>query len=127
MKMDDTHYLPSEELKMSNYPEVRQLEGDIEEIVKYAKLVDATVLAYNNGTVNKIDLDVVILQKMVDNCREVCRVLGRAPNVCYDILLELRNFQMNFQDLIFMKTRFGSEYIGKPTIEAELDAEGGVG
>lgn len=124
MLMEKHHYLPYEELKVSNYPEVAQVLTDIDLIQTYAMTCDQAVLAYNEGTNDKIDLDAVELRREVDRCRRVCDLLGNAPIVCYDLLTEVRAFQMTFQDLLFMKNRFGSEYIGKPTATSEEGVEG---
>lgn len=123
MKMEAVHYLPHEELKGSNYPEVVSMSADIDAIQNFAKKVDQAVLAYNENVVDKVDLDVMEVQSFVNQCRKVCDVLGNAPNVCYDILLEIRALQMNFQELVFISNRFGSEYIGKPT---PINEEGGT-
>lgn len=120
MKMETTHYLPHEELKASNYPEIANLMPDIQIIQTYAMTADQAVFAFNEGLVNKIDIDVTDMRKAVDKCRYVCNIIGTAENVCYDLLMELRAMQTNFQELIFMKNRFGSEYIGTPTNTEDL-------
>jgi hypothetical protein len=126
MQMAETHYLPHEKLKGSNYPEVVKMATELELIQTFAMTVDQAVYMYNEGLQDKIDLDVVELRKNVDRCRTVCSTLGNAPNVCYDVLLEVREMQMNFQELLFASKRFGSEYIGVPSTVPEGE-EGGIG
>lgn len=123
MLMAKTHYLPHEELKPSNYPELVRLSSDIATLQSYAISVDRALFAYNEGTADRIDVDIVELRKAIEGCRDIGAVLGNAPNVCYDILMEIREMMLVFQDLVFSKERFGSEYVGTPTV---VDEEGGL-
>lgn len=123
MIMENTHYLPDEELKISNYPEVALVQDEIGLIMGYAMEADQAVFEYNEGLKDKIDLDVVDLQKAIERCRHVCDILGNAPKVCFDLLLEIRELQMSFQELVYLKRRYGDEYIGKPS---EAKEEEGV-
>lgn len=126
MRMEKTHYLPSEELKKNNYPEVVKVQADIDLIISYAMVVDLAVMEYNEGLKDKIDVSIVELQKTIDRCRAVCEVLGKSSNVCFDVLLEIRTLQANFQDILFIRRRFGSEYVGNPS-EVDDFGDGGIG
>lgn len=126
MRMEPTHYLPSEVLKNSNYPELKAVEGKLDGVMLYAMRVDSALHAYSTGTTNRIDVDPTELRKWIEQCREVCEVLGNAPRVCFDVLMELRSMQTSFQELLFMHNRYGNEYVGVPSPTSEENEwEGG--
>lgn len=111
----DTWYLPEEELHYRNYPEVNYAQADIQLILQYAMRVDTAIFDYSNGTFDKIDIDVHDLANYIDLCRSVCSKIGTAPNVCFDILLEIRSIQKILQTLMYAKNKYGNTYIGTPT------------
>lgn len=111
----NTWYLPSELLQFRNYPEVNSVSEDIDDIMDYSMHVHLALVGYTEGLYDRVDVDSHNLQKYIDKCRNVCNVLGNAPNVCFDLLLELRGVQNVFQQLLYAKNRFGSQYIGTPT------------
>jgi hypothetical protein len=111
----DTFYLPKEAVNFINFPELRTYKADIETIMEYALRVQTAVADYNEARYDRIDLNMEELHAHIDLCRTVCEALGSAPNVCFDILLEIRNIQQNLQNLAYLKTKFGSAIIGEPT------------
>lgn len=123
MKMEITHYLPHEELKISNYPELSKVENEISEIQVFAMRTNLALADYNEGRADRVDVDIEELRKHIELCRYVGDILGRSSNVCYDILMDIRAIQQGLHDLLFAYNRFGSEYIGTPT---PLN-EGGIG
>lgn len=123
MKMEITHYLPHEELKNSNYPELSKVESEISEIQVFAMRTNLAIADYNEGRADRIDIDIEELRKCIELCRYVGGTLGRSTNVCYDILMDIRGIQQGLHDLLFAYNRFGSEYVGTPTPLSE----GGIG
>lgn len=113
--MESTLYLPEEELNFRNYPEVRPILSDIQELINYATKASNALKMYTNSTLDKVDLSIVDLLKYTKLCRSVCSTLGMAPNPCYDLLVELRVLQRILQTLVFVKNRYGSQYIGVPS------------
>ena len=113
--MEGTLYLPAERLNFRNYPEVATLMGDIKDIIRYSIEVGNAIKAYTSSTLDRINLNIVDLQRCILLCRTVCSTLGLAPNVCYDLLVEIRSLQNTLQTLVFVKNRYGSQYIGVPT------------
>ncbi len=124
MKMESTHYLPHEELKITNYPELSKVEDDIDAIQVFTMRTNLALTEYNEGLKDKVDIDVQELRKHIELCRSVADILGRASNVCFDILMEIRAIQHGLYDVLFTYQRFGSEYIGTPTADED---EGGIG
>ena len=57
MKMEITHYLPHEELKITNYPELSKVEAEIEMIQLYAMRVNLSLADYNEGRADRVDVD----------------------------------------------------------------------
>ena len=121
----DTFYLPSEAVNYVNYPELRTYRKDIETIMEYALRVGMALADYNEGVYDKIDLNAEELKTHINLCRNVCYALGTAPKVCFDVLIELRELQYAFQNLLYLKNQYGDQYIGKPTpSEDETSVEG---
>ena len=115
--MNSTLYLPDEVLNFVNYPETKDIAKDVGALIAYASKTTVALQAYTGGTSNRIDLSISELQKYVALCRSVCMIIGSAPNICYDLLVELREIQDVLQTLVHIKNRYGSQYIGNPTEE----------
>jgi len=113
--MESTLYLQNEELDFRNYPEVRTVLSDVQDLINYATEASIVISAYTSSTADRIDLSIVDLQKYTDLCRSVCSILGSASNVCYDLLVEMRTLQGTLQTLMYVKNRYGNQYIGTPT------------
>lgn len=111
-----TMYLPSEVLQYRNYPEVNYALNDINTILDYAMRVNNAITDYVTGVFDKVDVDAHDLQVHIDLCRSVCYTLGTAPNVCYDLLMELRSIQSVMQTVMYTKNRYGDTYVGTPTL-----------
>lgn len=119
MLMDVTHYLPEEELTTSNYPEVVSLKSDLLKIESYAERVNLALTWYEESEFDKIDLDVVEIEEYAQLCRSVCETLSTASKVCYEVLLDVREIQNILQELLYLRRKYGDEYIGKPTNTTE--------
>jgi len=113
--MSSTYYLPSEELRYRNYPEINTVLTDVNSIISYAKRVNIALVNYNSGAYDKIDVDTVALQNYIDLCRSVNAILGNATNVCYDLLVEIRALQTEFQTIMYLKNKYNNKYVGTPT------------
>lgn len=121
--MENAHYLPHEVLKITNYPELSTVAKEIDAIRVFAMRLSILLADYNEGQADKISVDVEDLRSTIGLCRTVCDVLGRAPNVCFDVLAEIRTLQIAFHDVLFAHERFGSEYVGTPSAVSR----GGIG
>jgi predicted KAP-like P-loop ATPase len=119
--MENTWYLPEEALYFRNYPEVASVMPQLEDILAYAMRVNNAIIDYNSRVFDKIDVDVVALKRYINLCRATAEVLGRANNVCFDLLVELREIQNVFQTVMYLRNRYGSKYVGKPTNVTEVD------
>lgn len=124
MVMDSTYYLPSEELAYRNYPEVQIAQNDINTVTDYVMTVGSALDDYNQGVTDKIDINGDELQSNITLCRSICDTLGNAPRICFDVLLEVRNMQDFLQQLLYIKSTYGNEYIGTPSVVT--DESGGV-
>lgn len=113
--LEAAYYLPKEITNTINFPELRTVAADVSQVVIYSNLAQLALSDYQSGKVNRINLNSDDLQSNVNTCRGICETLGKAPNVCYDILLSVRAIQMNLQNLIFLKRKFGDTYVGVPT------------
>lgn len=113
--MENTWYLPEEKLQFRNYPEVHAVSDSIDSLLDFGMTVASALQYYNEGTANKIDIDISALQKSILLCRSVCNTLGTAPKICFDILTELHKLQDIMQNLLYIRNRYGDQYIGKPT------------
>ena len=110
--MERTLYLQSEDLNFRNYPELQGILNDIQELIGYSTAVSNALNAYVNTITTRINLSIVDLQKYASLCRNLCNTIGNAPNVCYDLLVEMRLIQDTLQTLIYIKNCYGSQYIG---------------
>jgi len=119
--MEPTHYLPDEEINFRNYPELYTVWDDLQKINAYATRVHKALADYTSGQYDKIDLNTEELNSYITLCRNVCSVLGQAPKVCFDILLDLRELQYHMQILLYNRRRFGSKFIGTPSTSGEGD------
>jgi len=119
--MGSTLYLPEEELNFRNYPEVRTVLPYVQEVITYAAQAVTAIKQYTSGASDRVDLSIVDLQKYTKLCRTVCSTLGSAASVCYELLAELRTIQNTLQTLMYIKNRYGSQYIGAPVSLATIN------
>lgn len=119
MLMPSTHYLPSERVNYSNYPELRRFRTDINNIMSYMVTVDDALRNYNNGIKDKIDLNTNELETYITLCRNVTESLGNYSKVCFDVLLILRKIQTDLQNVRFLSREYGDKYVGRPTSTEE--------
>lgn len=113
--MESTNYLPDESFSFLNYPEIEQQLSSIEELLDYALMVNTAINDYNSGTYDKIDVNVTELNQYLQICKDIINILGNAPKVCFEVLLQLREIQKAFQTLLYINRRYHGEYIGIPS------------
>jgi hypothetical protein len=117
---------PKEEFLYSNFPEVATVSADIGLIYTYAQKVQEAINAYNDRRAEKVYLNIAELRNVLETSHNVCDVLGRAPNVCYDILINIRAIQEGFNDLLYSHTANGNEYVStepyNPSNEVDKNA-----
>jgi hypothetical protein len=56
---------------------------------------------YEEGVDDRIYLNATEMRNMRDLSFRITEVLGRAENVCYDVLLPIREFQTTLNEFIF--------------------------
>jgi hypothetical protein len=99
--MSSTHYLPSEVLQYSNYPEVHDLKDKIALFQSNAVPVMSALSDYDTGIEPYIYVNIAEVIKLRDLAFELSDILGAAPKVCYDVLLPIRDAQEALNELIF--------------------------
>jgi hypothetical protein len=99
--MSATHYLPSEELKYSNYPEIYEIQTKIDEFQERIEPVVIAISDYDMGTRDAIYVNIAEVERILSLSYDITDTLGAAENVCYDILLPLRSSQEALHELIF--------------------------
>lgn len=119
--MEQFYYLPNEQVNYINYPELRTYRADIVSIIAYAEVVATAVSDYQKGKKDKIDLNTDEVQQYINLCRSTSEVLGKAPKVCFDVLMELRNVQVQLHGLMHLRRKFGTKYIGEPTVTGKAE------
>jgi hypothetical protein len=122
--MLDTFYLPKEAPSLVNYPVLREQQGNMGALMTYALRVASALTDYNEARYDKIDLNMDELQNTIQLCRDTCYALGTATAVPFDVLVELRKFQEQFQNLLYLYRTQGKVVIGAPTATASTG--GGV-
>ena len=113
--MDSVLYLPEEVLNFTNYPEIKDIVPDISALIAYASKANTALQAYLSGVSDKIDLNISELSAYIVSCRNICNIIGTAPNVCFDILVDMRELQDILQTFAYVKNRYGNQYVGSPT------------
>jgi hypothetical protein len=113
--MDSSYYLPNEQPNYINFPEVRQQKANIQAVMDYSLKAQAALADYNEGRYDRIDLNSDEIQSNIDLCRSINEVLGNANNVCYDVLLDIREIHKNLLKLMYLKRQYGNQVIGTPT------------
>lgn len=101
MLMSPTHYLPSEELKYSNYPELYELADKLDQYQTLLEPIIAAVNDYDLGTTDGIYVNIAEVINVRDLSFDISDTLGSAPNICYDVLIPIRDTQESLNELIF--------------------------
>jgi hypothetical protein len=114
--------LPNELPNYINFPEVRLQKDNITAVMSYSLTAQAALTDYNNGTYDRIDLNSDEIQSNIDLCRSICDVLGNANNVCFDVLLDVREIEKSLLKVLFLKRKYGNQIVGTPT---NSDSSGG--
>jgi hypothetical protein len=110
----DTFYLPKESPSFVNFPVLRDEQVNIETLVSFALRVNSALVDYIEARYSKIDLNMDEVEQHITLCRGVCERLGMADNVPFDVLLELRVFQKQFQNIRLLYRTQGKNLIGTP-------------
>lgn len=101
MLMSLTHYLPSEELKYSNFPELYELSDKIKEFQKSVEPIVTAISDYDMGTADGIYVNIAEVERVRELSFDLTDTLGAAPKVCYDVLMPIRDAQEALNELIF--------------------------
>jgi hypothetical protein len=99
--MPSTQYLPSEVIQYSNFPELYQLKDKISDFQKAIVPIMTAISEYDLGQTDCIYVNIAEVQRVRDMSFDITEVLGMAPNVCYDMLLNFRDAQEALNELIF--------------------------
>lgn len=99
--LDPSQRSPHEEFQYSNYPEVAELEPKLNDLFTYLEFVTSAVSAFQENEADKIYLNVAEIDRKLDLIYEICDVLGRADNVCFDILMNVRSVQEILHEIKF--------------------------
>lgn len=119
--MELSHYLPNEVLNVANFPEINAVKSDISILENFAMAVGIAVSTYNEGVTDKINVNQIKLEENIKRCRNVCEVLGSQPAPCFDVLLKIRELQMDFQELLYAHRSQENIFLGEPTKRSEVD------
>jgi hypothetical protein len=101
MLLSPSQYLPKEELRYSNFPDIYPLLDKINEFQTLIEPFIAAVSDYDTGTAEYIFVSISDLQTALNLSYEITDVLGRADNVCYEVLLPIRDAQQSINELVF--------------------------
>lgn len=101
MLMDAVYYLPSEEFKYTNYPEVFGIMDKINSFTSSLEPIMLAVSDYDQGETDGIYVNIAEVERIREVSFEISEILGLAPKVCYDILLPIREAQEALNELIF--------------------------
>jgi len=121
MIMDSVFYLPQEMPSLYNYPELEIVKEDLLNILSYSIKTDAEIKKYENNEVEQIELGLKELTNYIELCRQVCEVLGKANNVCFDVLLEVRNIQDSLQQTRYLYNNHREKYFLSEITSEEVD------
>lgn len=110
MIMEPSHYLDSEVLKHSNYPEVKFLSADLTRLDTFFQTLNSAIAAYTEGEYEKVYLDENEVNIHVTLCQNVLETLGMAENPCFDILINIRQMLAIMYEIKYMMKRFGTMY-----------------
>lgn len=121
----DTFYIPTNTPNLINFPVLRSQQANINALMTYALRVSSALADYNSGKYNKIDLNMGELQQNIDLCRSTCYTLGTASSIPFDVLVELRKFQDQFQNVMTIYRVKGAAVVGTPTSTTTTTTQGG--
>jgi hypothetical protein len=116
--MLDTFYLPKEAPNLVNYPVLRAQQANMNVLMTYALRVSSALTDYNEARYDKIDLNMDELQSNIQLCRDTCYALGTDVSVPFDVLIDLRKFQEQFQNIAYLYRTQGKAVIGTPSNSA---------
>lgn len=101
MLLSTSQYLPSEALKFSNYPELYTVLDSLNQFQTMLNPIMLAVSDYDSGVEDYIYVDISALRAAINLSFTITDVLGRATNVCFDVLLPIRDAQEALNELIF--------------------------
>ncbi len=114
-ELDAVNYLPSEVATITNYPEIGEFQEEIALVYIYADQVNTAIDDFLNGRADRINLNAEDLVQIIELCRTICAVLGRADTKCFDVLLNLRKCLQAMQQALYLRNKYGTKYVGTPT------------
>lgn len=101
MLLSTSQYLPSEEVKFSNYPELYTVLTSLTQFQTMLNPIMLAVSDYDSGAEDYIYLNISDVQAALNLSFTITDILGRASNVCFDVLLPIRDAQEGLNELIF--------------------------
>lgn len=101
MLLSPSQYLPKEEMKYSNYPDVYSILDKINQFQSKMEPVIAAVNDYDSGVADFIYVNVSDLITLRSLGFDITDFLGRSANVCYEVLLPVRDAIQSLNELIF--------------------------
>lgn len=99
--MSPTHYLPSEEVKYSNYPELYEVMDKIRAFQAMLEPIMLATYEYDEGMADAIYVNAAEVERVLSLSYEITDFLGIAPNVCYEFVLPIREAQESLHELLF--------------------------
>lgn len=108
---DKSQMLPDEEYKYSNFPELAQVQDEMNTLRAYMETVFTAMSLFEERQEDRIYLNIAELKDMLDMTYRVTDILGRADNVCFDILMNLRTMQEYLHELLYSYRTEGNLYV----------------
>jgi len=121
--LENSQQSPKEEFKYANFPEVAVLEDQLITFFTYVEEVNSAVSAFQSREADKVYLNIAELQTALDNSYSITDVLGRADNVCFDLLMNIRDIQENLLEILYSYNSEGDYLVStpNPAIQASED------
>jgi hypothetical protein len=111
MIMEPSHYLPSEVLKHSNYPEIELVKSDLAKIDAFASEVSIALAQFNEVIADKVYVNVGELHEHISLCRSVLETLGNAKSPCFDLIVDLREVLQLFFEVSYADRAHKGQYV----------------
>ena|SRR5690606_40310092 len=125
MIMEPSHYLPSEVLKHSNYPEIEQVKNELKQIENYASEVNTAIAQFNELRAERVYVNVGELTEHIDLCRIILEFLGTTKNPCFDLIMSVRSIQEMFHEVRYADRQYRGQYVSATLVPSEVEEEGG--
>lgn len=99
--LDKSQQNPKEEFKYSNFPEVAVIEDQLNHFFSYVEKVNSAVSAFQTRDADKVYVNIAELETELSKSFDMTDILGRADNVCFDLLLNMRDMQENLLEILY--------------------------